>query len=258
MDDLFGFDPAQDVASRSSENGAGGRSHSSARSGTFADNLKLPIHRWFRYSAGFSADWVEDVIRHHGAKRVLDPFCGSGTSLVAAAKAGVRSVGIEAHPFVSRIAKAKTCWNVDLDELSALFSRIQSKAWRQRRSGVPETESKLLSKCYETENLVALRSLRRAYEAEKATGKSSEASLELVWLALTCILRECSSAGTAQWQYVLPKKTKANVKHPYPAFEERYRMFLQDLLYARRHFRGSANVVCGDARSPIRSTPSST
>lgn len=28
-----------------------------ARSGTFTDNMKLPIHRWFRYSAGFSAEW---------------------------------------------------------------------------------------------------------------------------------------------------------------------------------------------------------
>jgi hypothetical protein len=24
--------------------------------------MKLPIHRWFRYSAGFSATWVEGVI----------------------------------------------------------------------------------------------------------------------------------------------------------------------------------------------------
>ena len=29
---------------------------------TFADNMKLPVHRWFRYSAGFSAQWVENVI----------------------------------------------------------------------------------------------------------------------------------------------------------------------------------------------------
>ena len=26
---------------------------------TFVDNMKLPIHRWFRYSAGFSAEWVK-------------------------------------------------------------------------------------------------------------------------------------------------------------------------------------------------------
>ena len=25
----------------------------------FLDNMRLPIHRWFRYSAGFSAEWVK-------------------------------------------------------------------------------------------------------------------------------------------------------------------------------------------------------
>lgn len=30
--------------------------------GSFIDNMKLPIHRWFRYSAGFSALWVEEAI----------------------------------------------------------------------------------------------------------------------------------------------------------------------------------------------------
>lgn len=24
--------------------------------------MLLPIHRWFRYSAGFSAQWVEEII----------------------------------------------------------------------------------------------------------------------------------------------------------------------------------------------------
>jgi len=27
-------------------------------SATFADNMSLPVHRWFRYTAGFSAAWV--------------------------------------------------------------------------------------------------------------------------------------------------------------------------------------------------------
>ena len=32
------------------------------RSGTFVDNMKMPVHRWFRYSAGFSAEWVNTEI----------------------------------------------------------------------------------------------------------------------------------------------------------------------------------------------------
>jgi hypothetical protein len=37
-------------------------------SSTFTDNMKLPVHRWFRYSAGFSAQWVESVITHAKAR----------------------------------------------------------------------------------------------------------------------------------------------------------------------------------------------
>ena len=250
MADLFGFEPARDDAGTGQTKlDTTRRSHSTALSGTFADNLKLPVHRWFRYSAGFSANWVADVIHQRTAKRVLDPFCGSGTSLVAAAKAGVYSVGIEAHPFVSRITNVKTNWNVDFGEMRDMFSRVRTKAWEMRLAA-PATGSNLLLRCYDPENLIALESLRRAYEDEVAAGLASEGCLELVWLALTCVLRECSSVGTAQWQYVLPKKTKARVKHPYLAFEDRNQMFVQDLMYARSQFQGCARVICGDARDP--------
>ena len=77
-----------------------------ARSGTFADNMKLPVHRWFRYSAGFSGEWAEQLIRGRSPSVVLDPFSGSGTTLLAAEAAGVLSFGFESHPFVARIATA--------------------------------------------------------------------------------------------------------------------------------------------------------
>src|SRR6266699_2493113 len=76
---------------------------------TFSDNLSLPIHRWFRYSAGFSATWVNKLIRAQkelNRERVLDPFAGSGTTILEAEKCGCDSVGIEAHPFVARVSRA--------------------------------------------------------------------------------------------------------------------------------------------------------
>ena len=82
----------------------------SERASTFADNLSQPVHRWFRYSAGFSAPWVEGLIQREKAKgrrRVLDPFAGSGTSLLAAECCDIDAMGIEAHPFVARIAQAR-------------------------------------------------------------------------------------------------------------------------------------------------------
>jgi len=32
-------------------------------SATFADNMSLPIHKWYRYTAGFSAVWVNQLIQ---------------------------------------------------------------------------------------------------------------------------------------------------------------------------------------------------
>lgn len=45
-----------------------------------------------------------------GAKddmRVLDPFAGLGTTLLAADNAGIKSFGFESQPLVSRIAQTK-------------------------------------------------------------------------------------------------------------------------------------------------------
>jgi len=53
-----------------------------SQSGTFVDNMSLPVHRWFRYSAGFAAQWVERVLAEWEIgphQVVLDPFVGSGT-----------------------------------------------------------------------------------------------------------------------------------------------------------------------------------
>src|SRR5256885_7346134 len=81
------------------------------RTGTFTDNMKLPIHRWFRYSAGVSAEWVQSLLQEFEQPTlVLDPFVGSGTTLVAADSVRVASVGIEAHPFIAKLTKAKLLW----------------------------------------------------------------------------------------------------------------------------------------------------
>lgn len=53
-------------------------------SSTFADNMSLPVHKWYRYTAGFSAVWANQLIlqeKAKGRKKVIDPFAGSGTVL---------------------------------------------------------------------------------------------------------------------------------------------------------------------------------
>src|SRR5262245_46552327 len=97
----------------------GSRETTSRRSSTFSDNLSLPVHRWFRYSAGFSALWVSEVIRAADKPnlRVLDPFAGAGTVPLEAEACGAEAIGIEAHPFVTRVASAKLLWRTSPEQL---------------------------------------------------------------------------------------------------------------------------------------------
>jgi hypothetical protein len=219
------------------------------RSGAFTDNMKLPIHRWFRYSAGFSADWVAQVIQDHrlcfDSPCVFDPFVGSGTALLAAQSAGVRSAGAERHPFVARIARAKLAWQTTdhTDLRSAAHDMLERAA---AVKGQIHTVPDLLSKCYSPEALLKLFALRTALE------QSNSDTRDLLWLALTAILRECSGVGTAQWQYVLPNKSKARVANPFDAFTRCIEMFCSDIAFTQRTAQSSKLETClheDDART---------
>jgi len=226
-----------------------------ARSGTFADNMKLPIHRWFRYSAGFSAEWVDTVVRAYQGERhanpvVLDPFSGSGTAVIAAAAAGASAFGFESHPFVVRIAHAKSLWpQVDAEDLRQTAIKIISEA-RASAVPVPENTPALLLKCYEKQTLSILFAMRDAFIAEPP---ASQATRELLWLSITSILRPCSHVGTAQWQYVLPNKTKSCVMEPCHALEVKVSEIISDVMAARRssHDIAPGHIINHDARHPF-------
>ena len=224
-----------------------------ARSGTFTDNMKLPIHRWFRYSAGFSAEWVQSEIQRYeeetGAKAVvLDPFVGSGTTAFAACANGNDVYGFDGHPFVARIAKAKNLWYLDERDFTYACESVISKAGKSTRKTSRHSESNLLGKCYDFDALSDLDNLRFAYE-DLAT---NDPIWELVRLNITSILRACSKAGTAQWQYVLPNKSKSKVLEVREAFLGKAEVMANDMEFAKcAMWTNTAHINEQDVRKKI-------
>ncbi len=217
-----------------------------AASSTFVGNMRLPVHRWVRFSAGFSGAWAQDVIEnaaHRGDIRVFDPFSGSGTTLIAAEDAGALSCGLEAHPFVYRLARAKLARRSDIDAYRLLAKAVRSDA--TQREAQLSHYPKLIRACYTDEALGELDCLRAAVEA---ADDGSDAA-QLVWLTLVGILRRCSHAGTAQWQYVLPKKSKKAPAPPFVAFDAMHRMILVDMAASTVSEGPAANLIQGDART---------
>ena len=220
-------------------------------SSTFTPNMSLPVHRWFRYSAGFSASWAETIIRAAGRVVVLDPFAGSATTLLAAESSGVEGWGLEAHPFVYRVARAKLHYRTDPDLCLRKLSHLKSAA----ETVEPELDfyPPLIRKCYSDEALAQLDKLRRGFEQIRDDSPESE----LAWLALISILRKVSSAGTAQWQYILPNKQKRAPANVSTAFDECARMIYYDMRQSASISGPHSNLLLGDART-CKGVPRST
>ncbi len=78
----------------------------------FNDNLELPRHRWYSFKEGFSTSLVNTAIKSVEGNtkqklRLLDPFAGSGTTLVTAGQAGHDGTGIEVNPFLAFAGSVK-------------------------------------------------------------------------------------------------------------------------------------------------------
>lgn len=78
------------------------------------------VHDWYRFVLSFPPHLVRDYVERFGLsahKVVLDPFCGTGTTLVECKKLGVRSIGIEANPMPCFASRVKVDWSVRPSDL---------------------------------------------------------------------------------------------------------------------------------------------
>ena len=124
------------------------------------------FHDWYRFVVAFPPHLVRQYIEEFGLSSgdvILDPFCGTGTTLIEAKLKGVKSYGIEANPFAAFATSVKVDWSVDGDALIKEAREIAEVTLRRLRverieddvpflgdirrlplRGLPESETKLL------------------------------------------------------------------------------------------------------------------
>ncbi|MBI4761704.1 MAG: DNA methyltransferase [Chloroflexi bacterium] len=89
------------------------------------------FHDWYRFVLSFPPHLVRDYLQRFELKQdsvVLDPFCGTGTTLVEAKLAGLQAIGLEGNPFPCFASSVKTDWRLDAGELSTRARKVAEKA----------------------------------------------------------------------------------------------------------------------------------
>jgi len=100
------------------------------------------VHDWYRFILSYPPHLVRDYVDRFGigkGKTVLDPFCGTGTTLVECKKLGIASVGIEANPMPCFASRVKLDWSTRPGDLLRHAVEIAEIATaRLERDGLPE------------------------------------------------------------------------------------------------------------------------
>lgn len=126
------------------------------------------VHDWYRFVLSYPPHMVRDYLTRFGmanGARVLDPFSGTGTTVVECRKQGLAGVGLEAHPMAHFAGTTKVDWSVEPSRLRAAMERIAQATERQLKRdglvdepqqrlafepallrGLPEAQEKLLLK----------------------------------------------------------------------------------------------------------------
>jgi DNA modification methylase len=243
------------------------KSDSISEWGTFKDSLRTPIHNWFTYTAGFSYKAVKASISEYylsDSDFIYDPFMGSGTTNLTAKSTGINSFGVEAHPFVFRIAKTKLNWEIKRTDIFDAIEYIERYTNDQRKQIASDIKCilvnefpELILKCFEEKTLFDLFLIREAIKKGDLLPDLSD----FLFVGLNGLLRKISTAATG-WPYIDPNKQKTSSlnKDALVEFSRLLNFMANDLIYVRNNAHSNYlntkhNISLGDSRHTTETIP---
>jgi len=216
---------------------------------SFKDNWDRPVHRWYRFHAGCSAVFPEsvmDFLRVGKEATVLDPFVGSGTTLVCAKLRGINSVGFDVNPLYVFMSRVKTYWEFDLADLYTCMKTLMKDLSELQEFGNVDVTNipEYIWRYFEWEILCKL-----SFIKEKVSKIKGKRKREFFLFALASILIDVSRVHYVGETIVFDKHSKSNVD-VYKRYRNKLKEMLTDLKYVQNvEGKGKAKVKRCDARN---------
>ena len=201
----------------------------------YASDLKSPIQRWYRYKEGYSVQLMTKLFKEYGVKEgdiVLDPFCGSGSTLIQAKLDKFESVGFEINPFSAFLGKAKTqnYSKKDLDDFRIELAEINISLKGKNNKNIDAPKLSIVNKLYDLDVLQFLLRLREIiYKISNVKVR------DLFFLAWLAILEEVSHHRKAGNGLKIRKEINGitrNLQFARTTFTNKLLEILEDMPYA--------------------------
>ena len=208
--------------------------------------VDCPIHNWYTYVHTYSPQFVEYEISKKGitpGQQVLDPFSGTGTTLVECKSRGISSAGIDALDFLAFASKTKTEWEIDCEELRSTAQGINRGALENFSSEISlDKRPEFLKESYISQKpLSKLLAIKEAI-LELENGKIKD----LLKLALAAIIVHSSNVRYGPNFGLIKPVDDVNV---FRLFNEKIARIISDLEYAQKlRFTGESRAIAGDSR----------
>lgn len=198
--------------------------------GSAKDNARSPIHNWYKFTAGFSHRFVDEIIVMENLKKksnsqIFDPFAGCGTTLVSSQKVGVPAIGNEGQEFMYDVIRAKLNWNLDGDQFSKYLQFIKDIVNSKTANFDYQNTPHVLLK-----SLYTVNTLKKLYLIKEAILSIKSWKYKLFFkLALSQTLHKVSIHPIAV-PYISRNKVLSNTDKPWEFFETISRQMFTDTI----------------------------
>lgn len=214
----------------------------------FKGTTKSGIHNIGKYPATMVPDMqyqlLSVVSKHLNNKNItlLDPFCGSGTTLVIAQELGINSVGIDINPYATLLSFLKTNKYDKADVYNAI-STIKSNL--EQGLNFPIFDFYNIKKWFRDDIIKSLSQIRHCILLEK-----SQDIRKFFWICLSEVIFKFSNDRTSTFKlHALPKQ-KINLIED-KCIEYFIKIIKDNSEHLNYSNTTSSNIIYGDSSSII-------
>lgn len=214
----------------------------------FKGTTKSGIHNIGKYPATMVPDMqyqLLSIIRKHLNNKninLLDPFCGSGTTLVIAQELMINSVGIDINPYATLLSFVKT-HKYDRTDVCDAISTIKSNL--EQESNFPIYDFYNIKKWFRDDIIKSLSQIRHYILLEK-----SQDIRKFFWICLSEVIFKFSNDRTSTFKlHALPKEKIDLIE------DKCIEYFIKNINDNSEHLNysntTSSNIIYGDSSSII-------